>query len=323
MISVIIPLYNKEKYVANTITSVLYQTFQDFEIIVVNDGSTDNSVAEVEKFKDPRIRIIHQKNSGVSTARNRGIKKAKYELIAFLDADDLWECDFLEKIHELKIKYNSCSIFATNYKVMTNNTLKSIIINGLSYDFKEGILNNYFKIASKSDPIICSSAVVIRKNAIEKIGGFPEGIKAGEDLLTWARLAANFDIAYSLEEKAYFCRWEVSENKKPRIPDPHDKVGDELRKLLIYGDKNRIEGLEEYIAYWHKIRLSIFLRLGEIDKAREEFRKMSEFANKDLKFYLYAGLVYSPKWITKKLNNFIFNLNNYRRNLYIKFFKEK
>lgn len=95
MISVVIPLYNKEKQIKRTLQSVLTQTFQDFEIVIVNDGSTDNSVIEVEKLKDPRIRLVHQKNAGVSAARNKGIEEAKYELIAFLDADDEWQSEYL------------------------------------------------------------------------------------------------------------------------------------------------------------------------------------------------------------------------------------
>lgn len=83
MISVVIPLYNKEKQIKRTLQSVLTQTFQDFEIVIVNDGSTDNSTIEVEKIKDSRIRLIHQENAGVSAARNKGIEEAKYELIAF------------------------------------------------------------------------------------------------------------------------------------------------------------------------------------------------------------------------------------------------
>ena len=105
MISVIIPLYNKEKQVAHTLESVLSQTFQRFEIVVVNDGSTDNSVAEVEKIGDSRIRLIHQKNGGVSAARNRGIEDSKYELLAFLDADDEWKPEYLEAQYNLFEKY--------------------------------------------------------------------------------------------------------------------------------------------------------------------------------------------------------------------------
>ena len=96
MISVVIPLYNKEKQVAHTLQSVLRQTFQDFEIVIVDDGSTDHSVEEVEKVRDTRIRLVHQQNAGVSAARNRGISEAKYDLIAFLDADDEWKPEYLE-----------------------------------------------------------------------------------------------------------------------------------------------------------------------------------------------------------------------------------
>lgn len=103
MISVVIPLYNKEKQIANTLHSVLRQTFQNFEIVVVNDGSTDNSVQEVEKVNDIRIRIVHQNNAGVSAARNKGIEEARYDIIAFLDADDEWKAEYLETQYYLGI----------------------------------------------------------------------------------------------------------------------------------------------------------------------------------------------------------------------------
>ena len=95
IISVVIPLYNKEKKIEYTLKSVFTQTFQNFEIVIVDDGSTDNSVEEVEKFTDSRIRLIHQTNAGVSAARNRGIEAASGELIAFLDADDVWMPEYL------------------------------------------------------------------------------------------------------------------------------------------------------------------------------------------------------------------------------------
>lgn len=91
--SIVIPLYNKEKSITTTINSVLNQTCGDFELIIVNDGSTDTSLEIVQSIKDERIRIINQKNGGVSSARNQGIIEAKFDWIAFLDADDLWEKD--------------------------------------------------------------------------------------------------------------------------------------------------------------------------------------------------------------------------------------
>ena len=98
MFSVVIPLYNKEESIFNTIKSVLKQSCQNFEIIVVNDGSTDRSVDAVKAINDERIRLIHQENQGVSAARNRGINESRYEWIAFLDGDDLWESNHLEEI---------------------------------------------------------------------------------------------------------------------------------------------------------------------------------------------------------------------------------
>ena len=101
MISVVIPLYNKEKQIAKTLQTVLNQTYQNFEIVIVNDGSTDGSVEEVLRISDSRIRLVNQENGGVSAARNRGIDEAKGEYIAFLDADDLWDIDHLEVLYQL------------------------------------------------------------------------------------------------------------------------------------------------------------------------------------------------------------------------------
>ena len=103
--SVIIPLYNKANFVRKTIESILNQTFTGFEIVVVNDGSTDNSLDVVNEISDPRIRIFTKENGGVSVARNFGIEKSQNEYIAFLDADDLWLPDYLETIKNMIEQY--------------------------------------------------------------------------------------------------------------------------------------------------------------------------------------------------------------------------
>ena len=122
MFSIVIPLYNKENLIEYSIRSILSQTFQDFEIIVVNDGSTDNSVSIAESVMDSRIRIINQTNAGVSAARNRGIKEARYNLIAFMDADDEWKPDYLDTQYRLIQKYPECSVFACNYEFQNSIT---------------------------------------------------------------------------------------------------------------------------------------------------------------------------------------------------------
>lgn len=102
MISVIIPLYNKAHTIVNTLNTVLNQTYHDFEVVIVNDGSTDNGVEVIKQnFNDSRIRIINQKNAGVSAARNRGIQESRGKWISFLDADDEWMPNYLETVYQI------------------------------------------------------------------------------------------------------------------------------------------------------------------------------------------------------------------------------
>lgn len=282
------PLYNKEREVRRAIESVLSQTFKNFELIVINDGSTDKGPDIVRAIKDPRIIVIDQHNSGVSAARNRGIAESRADLIAFLDADDEWKDDFLETIMHLKNKFPSCEIFATNYVFRRkNNHIKDTLIRGLPEDFEEGILFDYFKIASKSDPPLWSSAIAVTKNAIQSIGGFPIGVTAGEDLLTWARLAVKYDIAYSIEPKAYF--WEPANvsDRPGRIPDINDHVGKQLELLLRKCKYENCKELKNYIGLWHKNRASTYLRLGKKRLALKETFKSSRFTGISFKLILY------------------------------------
>ena len=125
-LSVIIPLYNKESYIKNTLRSVLEQNFTDFEIIIVNDGSTDNSLEIVSSFKDERIQVIHQPNSGASSSRNKAIQSAKTEYIAFLDADDFWFPNHLEELVQLIQDFPNCGMYCSRYQtIISKNQLYS------------------------------------------------------------------------------------------------------------------------------------------------------------------------------------------------------
>lgn len=260
MISVVIPLYNKEKQIAYTLRSVFAQTYTDYEIIVVNDGSTDNSVAVVESLNDPRIRLIHQKNAGVSAARNRGIEEAKGEYIALLDGDDEWKPEYLETISNLINKYPECDVFATNYEFIDHKgIIKSTILNNIPFKESDGILTNYFKVAATSHPPLWTSTVVVKKTAINNIGNFPCGIKAGEDLLTWTKLAINYKIAYNILPSAFFLVDDTVQNldQKERKPAEFDYVGKEFKN--IYYKNKKIIGLKKYVSLWHKMRCRIFI----------------------------------------------------------------
>ena len=123
MISVVVPLYNKKSSIKSTIESVLAQTYKDFELIVVDDGSTDGSADVVKSFDDNRIRLISKENGGVSSARNEGIREAKNEFISFLDADDLWDKDFLLEIDKLINDFPEAGILGTSYSYKKNGVL--------------------------------------------------------------------------------------------------------------------------------------------------------------------------------------------------------
>ena len=265
MISVIIPLYNKEKQVTHTLQSVLQQTFQDFEIVIVDDGSTDHSVEKVVKIEDSRIRLIHQQNAGVSAARNRGIREAKYDLIAFLDADDEWKPEYLETQYRLYQKYPECSVYACNYESRdSGGKIMATTIRKLPFMGDDGILSNYFEVASCSNPPLWTSAVVVKKKAIQAVGGFPVGIKSGEDLLTWARLAVKYRIAYTNVIGAIYNLGEGYDfvNFPPRRQDANDPVGKSLLKLYEEHVPHPI-GMKQYMSHWHKMRASVAIRYGE------------------------------------------------------------
>src|SRR5690554_1902013 len=198
MFSVIIPLYNKELSVKNTIQSVLNQSYQDFEIVIVNDGSTDNSVKEVEKIDDKRIRLIHQENKGVSAARNRGIKEAKYEWIAFLDGDDLWEEDHLAEINNMMQHYPNEKVFVTSFVYSDG---REIYRHPRSSNIFK--IENYFNEAIK-ESLIWTSIVVVHKDCFATSGVFNEQLNRGEDLDLWARLAKSFDIVKSSKVTAIY-----------------------------------------------------------------------------------------------------------------------
>ena len=127
MFSIIIPLYNKANYITKTIQCVLKQTVQSFEIIIVNDSSTDNSLNIVSNIQDERITIYTKPNGGVSSARNYGIKKAKFDYIVFLDADDLWEEDFLSSINQLIQRYPQAGMYCTGFNKIINISAATVI----------------------------------------------------------------------------------------------------------------------------------------------------------------------------------------------------
>lgn len=255
------PLFNQEQYIARALNSVLSQTFTNFEVVIINDGSTDSSTSIVSEFTDHRIRLINQKNQGVSSARNAGVKNAKFELIAFLDSDDEWFPSYLEHIFLLYRKYPGCSVYATRYQISIGQKLiKKIKVNRLDKNFIEGIIENYFEICAHSDPLLWTSATAAKKEALLDIGGFPDGCKSGEDLITWARLACKYKIAYRNEILSTYCVNRVDSETPKRKPDKPDLVG---RELFALSKRYKLNGMKSYLGWYKKNRAVHFFESGD------------------------------------------------------------
>ncbi len=236
--SIIIPLYNKEKYIENTLKSVLKQTFQDFEILIINDGSTDRSVELVNQIQDDRIKLVHQENQGVSVARNNGIKLAEAEYICFLDADDYWYPHFLETFHDLIEKYKNQSVFSAVFEVETQwNTFTSLYSID---DSKEDLIVDFFE-ASKKETVLWTSCAVFKKSVFEKVGDFDSTIKIAQDTDLWIRIGLEFPVVFTWKTLAVYKFDANSLSKKT------DNVNDRLNFKKFEELEKTNSKLKEYL----------------------------------------------------------------------------
>ena len=215
--SVIIPLYNKAPYIRKALESVCAQTYTDYELIVVDDGSTDDSARIAEEYilevkgaensgaettasrlSPLAFRLLKQPNSGVSAARNNGVAQASGDYIAFLDADDWWEPTYLERMAQLIEDYPEAGLYACNYYYHKDgkNIIKVDIPTGY-FNYPKEYFNNF------AMPV-WTGATMIPKSVFDEMGGFPLEIKLGEDFLLWAKIAMQYKVAFLNEPLAYY-----------------------------------------------------------------------------------------------------------------------
>ena len=197
--SIIIPLYNKEKHIKDTLNCVWSQSFENFEVIVINDGSTDGSLEKINTINDKRLHIYSTKNQGVSSARNYGISKANADLIVFLDADDLWFNHHLQDLKDLFEAFPGCGMYCKAYEKRDKATLIPTEFNNIPKTASwKGIVKDYF-YSSSVNSIAWTSAVMVPKSTLKKIGVFDTKITlgAGEDTDLWIRIALEYPVAFS------------------------------------------------------------------------------------------------------------------------------
>lgn len=206
--SVVIPVYNKEKHLSKTLESVLQQSFTDFELIIVNDGATDSSEKLIEGFKDPRIQYIKQENQGVSVARNTGIKAAKAPYIALLDADDLWDRQYLEAIDTLILDYPNHQVFASACNIQSRETVYKPTYSIANIAPNKTYVLPYFA-SSYINTILTSSSTVLHRDVFEIIGSYNTELRSGEDTDLWIRLGLAYTVVFLNTSLATY-RYEAS-----------------------------------------------------------------------------------------------------------------
>ncbi|WP_299336975.1 glycosyltransferase family 2 protein [uncultured Psychroserpens sp.] len=286
--SIIISVYNKAAYVADTLTSVLDQSYSNFEVIVVNDGSTDESLEILERFDDFRLQIINQDNHGASHARNHGINLAKGRYIALLDGDDLWDSHFLETMHTTIDNHPTQSIFTSAIAHKYDDNIVPV-----PYSFKidkDVLILDYFE-ASQKHSALSGSSTVFKRDILDITGNFDERIRSGQDTDLWIRFGIHFPVVFVSKVLVYyvFNRQSLSNttsdiNLKPKF----DKYKEEentnfyLKKFL---DRNRFS-------------LAILSKLNGDCVSFEFFRTSLSLRSLSLKRKI---LIMSPKWVISLL----------------------
>lgn len=305
MFSVIIPVYNGAKFIDNAIKSVFSQTNSDWELIVVNDGSKDNTEDVLKKYADnDKIRIINQENGGVSVARNTGFEASKGEYIAFLDADDVWHTNHLEVMAELIEKYPTAGLYGTftRTELVNGEVLEKAEYFGDREDavFLEDFFEEYHR--DKGAKMFTVITTCVSREAFVKSKGFPKGCKIGEDLELSLVIAAYYPVVLSPVGTATYIK-ENSEATKTQSFDPD--WGFFERVNTLYADmtipKSKRENIRKVMEWFSMRRFRHYMIDGERKKACQVYKTIDkkEISKKDL--IINALLMMLPTALVRKI----------------------
>jgi glycosyltransferase involved in cell wall biosynthesis len=292
-ISVVIPLFNKQKDIGNTLQSVLNQTYQHFEIIVVNDGSTDKSGKVVERFLDERIQYFEIDNCGAAGARNYGIQKAVGEYIAFLDADDYWYPDHLENVVSLIRQFPEGRWFATAYEIYHSHKM-TLPMDAPIIQFREswrGEVDNFFK-NSLRDCMAWTSAVCMKKSFINELGGFNTNFDTGQDVDLWIRAALQSNLYFSNKISARY-RF-IGSNRLTHMPTLEKKHMEPDAFVMYEGNNPSLKKYLDLIRYSFAIKF-------KVAGSQEDFNKYKAGIQLSNITSIQRILLKQPKFILKWL----------------------
>jgi len=286
--SVVIPLYNKENFIADTLKSVLAQTFTDFEVIIVNDVSTDNSLGAIDNIIDDRIRIIeHEVNKGLSASRNTGIKNAASDIIAFLDADDLWKPEFLKRIYDLTELYTEASLFASKYQEIYLNDIKTEHF----FATPTGLLDNFF-LSNLNQSIYYPSSFCVKKDVLDEIGLYDETITFAEDVDFNIRIHLKFKMAYS--DQPLMMYRIVSENQITHSSIKNKVITDFDKYEKLYPER---KDLKKYLDFHRYITAKLY----KLSDDKKGYKKMLKGISLNSLNYKQIILLFAPAFILKSI----------------------
>ena len=288
LFSVIVPLYNKQAYIVETLRSIMNQSCQDFELIVVDDCSTDDSLNLVKSLQIPNIQIIcHKINKGLSATRNTGAYQAKGELITMLDADDVWHHDFLSSIAKMVTDFPKASIFGAGFNELYPNGKKIWAKPKLPLFKKNGsfIIPDFFK-SSLGMPLYCQSSIAYKRTVIEEVEGFNENIKYSEDI--------DFFIKINLKYKSAYHHAPLS---NVRVGEPGQMTVVKLKHQFLPDlDKYEAENSQNisFIKYLNFKRYMYAMRYRQSGEYNH-FCRLRNVTNKQMLTFRQLILLYIPK----------------------------
>lgn len=298
-ISVVISLYNKADYIARALDSVFAQKFRDFEVIVVNDASTDGGEKIAAGYQDRGIKLFNRPapSPGGHAARNLGIKESAGNLVAFLDADDEWTPEFLETVMRLRNKFPEAGVYATAYvRKYEDGRIKKPQFRHIPENNEwEGIVPDYFRSCLHGTSPVWTSAAAIPKEAFVSAGMFPEGVNRGGDRDMWVRIALKYPVAFSRSVGAvYYVDIPGSIVKTNKAVSGYRAV-ETIEKFLETTDcdKRRLRHIREYASL---LRLSSAKQCIETDNIKLGIKHLREcktrtFRRKKLRLFLILFLL--------------------------------
>jgi len=306
LFSIIIPLFNKEDHIDTTLKSALNQTFTDFEILIVNDGSTDKSEEKVSDFKDDRIQYFSKMNEGVSATRNFGISKASGKYIAFLDADDLWRLDFLQNMSLLILQFPDEKVFSSAIEVEIDGKIFEA-----SYSIPKNEkpqLIDFFEGSSNQTALFTSSAV-FKKSVFNQVGNFDTNLKTGEDIDLWIRIGLQHKVVFSWKIGARYCE---AKNSLSKNNIDYAEKSDFLKYSKLESNN---ENLRKYLDL-NRFSLALKAKMANQNLQFHRFKKLIDLKNLSWKQKIVLQLPASLLQLSYRLKTFL-----HKRNIRLSVFK--